>query len=201
MQLAGVVGVGVERGYWKGDVVAVDANPLPVERGGDLQRDARERGFAVVADGEERADGDLLLGGAQMDVQIEGGEGDGLALGVFGGGAVAIWMPGWAAAGPVWVVVWPFSSVEREKMTWPLGCWAGRWPGSARGGGSRGLRRDSGKNRAMTSGSRCGCQRSAARENFMSPGLSVSLVWTRRPLGASGGWRWRAALRRWRKAS
>ena len=53
MQLAGVVGVGVERGHGKGCVPAADANPLPVERGGDLQRDARERRLAVVADGDQ----------------------------------------------------------------------------------------------------------------------------------------------------
>jgi hypothetical protein len=34
-------------------------------------------------------------------------------------------MGGGVAAGPVWVVVWPFSSVERERMTLPPGCCRG----------------------------------------------------------------------------
>ena len=80
MQLAGVVGVGVERGYLEGDVLAVYADALPIERGGELQRDAGERDLAVVADGDEGADGDLLLGGAEMNVQAVGSEADGLAL-------------------------------------------------------------------------------------------------------------------------
>ena len=45
-------------------------------------------------------------------------------------------MAGVVAAGPTWVVVSPFSSVEREKMTWPLGCWgvgAGVWAGGGAG--------------------------------------------------------------------
>ena len=86
VQLAGVVGVGVERGDGEGDVAAGDADALPVERRGDLQRNVGERGFAVVAHGDERADGDLVFGGAEMHVHVEGGEGDGLALGVGGGG-------------------------------------------------------------------------------------------------------------------
>ena len=51
-------------------------------------------------------------------------------------GALAIWTAGGAAAGPacgeVWVVVWPFSSVEREKITLPPGgfCWAAGATGS-----------------------------------------------------------------------
>ena len=88
MKLAGVVDVGVERGDGVEGVVAGDANALPVERGGDLQRDVGEGGFAVVAHGDEGADGDLLLGGAQMHVHVEGGEGEGLALVVGGGGRV-----------------------------------------------------------------------------------------------------------------
>ena len=80
VKLAGVVNVGVERGDGVDNVVGGDANALPVERRGNLQRDMRERGFAVVAHGDEGADGDLLLGGAQMHVHVEGGEGEGLAL-------------------------------------------------------------------------------------------------------------------------
>ena len=100
-----------------------DANALPVERGGDLQRDVGERGFAVVAHGDEGADGDVLLGGAQMHVHIEVGEGDGLALGVGGDGRVDRFAAGRGLRrGPAVVVVWPFSSVEREKMTLPWGC-------------------------------------------------------------------------------
>ena len=49
----------------KGDVVAGDANALPVERRRDLQRDVGERRFAVVAHGDEGADGDVLLGGVR----------------------------------------------------------------------------------------------------------------------------------------
>ena len=88
VKLAGVVDVGVERGDGVEGVVGGDANALPVERGGDLQRDVGEGGFAVVAHGDEGADGDLLLGGAQMHVHVEGGEGEGLALVVGGGGRV-----------------------------------------------------------------------------------------------------------------
>ena len=40
--------------------------------------------LAVVAHGDERADGDVMLDGAQMHVEIEGGEGDGLAFGIGG---------------------------------------------------------------------------------------------------------------------
>ncbi len=54
-------------------------------------------------------------------------------------GAVTVWPPGCGAAGPAVVVVWPFSSVEREKMTLPWGCAscvAERvWVGMKRGGG------------------------------------------------------------------
>ena len=86
VQLAGVVGVGVEGGDRECGVAAENANALPVERGGDLQRNAGERGLAVVADGEEGAHGDLLLGGVEVHVHVEGNEGDGLALGVRGDG-------------------------------------------------------------------------------------------------------------------
>jgi hypothetical protein len=57
----------------------------------------------------------VLFGGAEVDVEVEGGEGDGLALGVFGGGGVGHFLG--RAGGGAWVVGWPFSSVEREKMT------------------------------------------------------------------------------------
>ena len=45
VELAGVVGVGVEGGDGKGDVVEVDADALPVERGGDLQGNVGEGGL------------------------------------------------------------------------------------------------------------------------------------------------------------
>jgi len=70
-----VVGVGIEGGDGEGDVFAGDADALPVEGGGDLERDVGEGGFAVVADGDEGADGDVLLGGAEMDVHVVSGEG------------------------------------------------------------------------------------------------------------------------------
>ena len=63
VQLAGVVGVGVDGGDLEGGLaLCVEREWLPVERGGDLQGDAGERGFAVVADGEQGANGDLLVG-------------------------------------------------------------------------------------------------------------------------------------------
>jgi hypothetical protein len=86
MQLAAVVGVGVEGGDRECGVAAENADALPVERGGDLERNAGERGLAIVADGEEGAHGDLLLGGVEVHVHVEGNEGDGLALGVRGDG-------------------------------------------------------------------------------------------------------------------
>ena len=51
-----------------------------------MQRDVGERGVAVVAHGEEGADGDLLRGGAEMHIHIEGGEGESFALVVSGNG-------------------------------------------------------------------------------------------------------------------
>ena len=86
VQLAGVVGVGVERGYLERHVVGVETDALPVERGGDLERDAAERRLAVVADRDQGADGDLLGRRAQAHVHVEAGEGDGLAVGVLGRG-------------------------------------------------------------------------------------------------------------------
>ena len=55
--------------------------------------------------------------GAEMHIHIEGGEGEGLAFGVGGDGRGDGLAGGFGAAGPAVVVVWPFSSVEREKMT------------------------------------------------------------------------------------
>src|ERR1700722_1067674 len=43
--------------------------------------------MAVVAHGEQGADGDLSRGGAEMNVHIEGGEGEGFALFVGGNGS------------------------------------------------------------------------------------------------------------------
>ncbi len=84
VELAGVVGVRVERGHGEGDAAAGEADLFPVERRGDLQRDAGERGFAVVADGDAGADGDVLRRGLQANVEVERGEGDGEAV-VVGG--------------------------------------------------------------------------------------------------------------------
>ena len=86
VQLAGVVGVGVDGGHLEGESLilasgAVEANLLPVERGGDLERNAAERALAVVADGDEGADGNLLGRRVEPDVEVEAGEGDGLTLG------------------------------------------------------------------------------------------------------------------------
>ncbi len=50
---------------------------------------------AVVAQGEEGADGEMLIEGTEMDVHVEVSEGDGLALGVFGGGGVGDFDGGW----------------------------------------------------------------------------------------------------------
>src|SRR5580658_4471631 len=47
VELAGVVGVGVEGGDEKGHITAEDADALPVERGGDLQRDV-DKGLRAV---------------------------------------------------------------------------------------------------------------------------------------------------------
>ena len=99
-----------------------------------------ERGACRRCDGDEGADGDLVRGGVKMDVQVEGGEGDGLALGVFGGRVRRpVWWRADSAAGPAWVVVWPFSSVEREKMTLPValgGCGLGGVVAELRGRGA-----------------------------------------------------------------
>jgi len=91
MQLARVINVGAEGSHLKSDVFAlasraVDANAFPVERGGDLQRKAGQRGLAVVAHGKQSADGNMLLRRAQMNVEVEGGEGHGLTFGILGGG-------------------------------------------------------------------------------------------------------------------
>ena len=51
VQLAGVVGVGIDGVYLEGNIFCADANVLPIERGGNLQWNAGERSFAVVADG------------------------------------------------------------------------------------------------------------------------------------------------------
>jgi hypothetical protein len=81
-----VVGVGVEDGDDEGHLAAVEADELPVEVGGELERQVGQRGFAVVAEGEQGADGEMALGGAEMDVEVEIGAGGGGALGVFRGG-------------------------------------------------------------------------------------------------------------------
>ena len=46
---------------------------------------------AAVADGELRADGDVVIGGAEVNVEVERGVGDGLTLGV-GGGERGAWL-------------------------------------------------------------------------------------------------------------
>ena len=90
MELAGVVHVRVdggllERGVVKIGIRAGDADLLPVERRGELQGKMREGRGAAVADGEDGADGDVVIGGAEVNVEVESGVGDGLALGVSGG--------------------------------------------------------------------------------------------------------------------
>ena len=57
---------------------------MPPMRGGELQGDTGQWHFAVVAHGEQRANGKMLLGGAQPHIQIEIGEGNGAPVGVFG---------------------------------------------------------------------------------------------------------------------
>ena len=89
MQLAGVVGVGINGGYLKGNVLCAETNVLPIECGGDLQGDAGKRGFAVVANGEQYADCDLLVCRSEVNVKIKSCEGDGLALGILRWGQLA----------------------------------------------------------------------------------------------------------------
>ena len=120
MQLARVIGVGVQRGDRKGNIFACDANLLPVERRGDLQRNVRERSLAVIAHRHEAANGDLVRGGVKPHIEIEAGKGDGAAVGVFKGRLVTI-LPAELTASSESGCVWPFSSSEREKMTLPLG--------------------------------------------------------------------------------
>ena len=74
VELAGVVGVGVEGCHLKRNVLAEHANAFPVERGRDLERNAAEWGFAVIAHGEQGANRDLVGGRVQVDVHIKAGE-------------------------------------------------------------------------------------------------------------------------------
>ena len=85
VQLAGMVGVGVERGYLQRNVLAQNADALPGERGRELERDMAEGSLAVVANGEDRSYGNVTVRGVQTDIHVEVGGGDGLALGVLGG--------------------------------------------------------------------------------------------------------------------
>jgi len=79
----------------------------------------RVSGVLPSSDGEPWArTGKALLRRAEMHVEVVGGEGDGWRSASAATG-VAVWIAVGVAAGPDWVVVWPFSSVEREKMTWP----------------------------------------------------------------------------------
>ena len=71
VQLAGVVGVGVDGGERVRYVAASDANAFPVEGRGDLQRNARQRRGACVAHGDKSACGELLCGGIEADIEIE----------------------------------------------------------------------------------------------------------------------------------
>ena len=107
-------------------------------------------------------------------------------------GAEAIWTAGLAGAWADWVVVSPFSSMEREKMTWRLICASG---GAACAAGSGA----GGEEAAVCAApGEIAIQRKAvaailAGKNLMSPNLSVSLVWTRRQ--PSGKQRWLAVGR------
>ena len=90
MELAGVVDVGVEGGLLERSVVefrirAGDADLLPIERRGELQGEMGKGRGAFIADGEDGADGDVVAGGAEVNVEVEGGVSDGEALGVGGG--------------------------------------------------------------------------------------------------------------------
>ena len=86
VELAGMVGVGVERGDGERRIAAGEANLFEGERRRELQGDAGEGGLAVVAHGDEGPCGDAMGSGLQMDVEVVGGEGEGEAFGIVGGG-------------------------------------------------------------------------------------------------------------------
>jgi hypothetical protein len=86
VELAGVVGVGVEDGHGKGHLLAVDADLFPVQVGGKLQRQVCERRLAVVADRDQSTHGEMAFGRAQADVEVEIGVGERVALVIFRGG-------------------------------------------------------------------------------------------------------------------
>ena len=53
-----------------------------------MQRNTRQRRCACIAHGHECPRRKLLGGGVETDVEIEAGNGDGLAIGVFDGRSV-----------------------------------------------------------------------------------------------------------------
>ena len=197
VELAGVVGVRVEGGYGEGNGLAADADLLPVERRRDLQRNAGERGFAVVAHGKEGTDSDLLGGGVETDVEVEGGISDGAAIGVFDGGRGSHLDggPGSRRAclgGGLAVLV---SGTREDDLTaGGLGLRLGRSGGSLRRAGQCN----------QEDGERDACQR-PGKGKLHEPrpfcGFGLDAAW---PMGRAEEplllW-FRAAARRWRKAS
>src|ERR1700685_1008639 len=83
-------------------------------------------------------------------------------------GSLAISMAGCWAVGPTCVVVWPFSSVEREKMTLPDGMadWAGCGTLLCGAGAELVCAAQGSAARATATGTHAIAQ---ARKNFMNP--------------------------------
>ena len=193
VQLPRMVCVGVQRRHLEGHVFGVHANPLPVQRRGDLQRDARQRSLAVVAHRHQRAHGDLLGSRTQPNVHVEARKGDRLPLSVLGRGrgrhlhrGLVHGLRGMGRSLPVLVHGARKDDLPLRRLRL-LG-------GSGLGAG----------NRSQTGGCHGNCYGPGKKElhepkpfcflGFL-PALGPTL------LSAAPSWTRRAALRRWRKAS
>ena len=181
VQLAGVVGVGVERGDREGSVVAADANALPVERGGDLQRDAGERRFAVVADGERgRGRRSAASAGRRCTSRSKAVKVTAWRSASCGGGHVDRSAAGGVAAGPDCgggLAVLVGGAGEDDLALVGLGSLRRRRSGRAWVGGGFAPRAGKLSRRERLQRQ---LRKRGRDENFMNPGLSVSLVWTQR---------------------